>query len=61
MTAVELTPNEINHLCTLLRDAAQDKKRRARKVDPNDRADMEASAMRDYELRKKLIGAKVAS
>lgn len=59
MADVSLTDNEINRLCALLRDSAQDKKRRARKVHDNDRADMEASAMRDYELRKKLIAAKV--
>lgn len=54
-----LTDNEINHLCDLLKESAQAKKKRARAVHPNDRADMLASAMRDYELRKKLINMKV--
>lgn len=58
MPLVELTDNEINRLSELLRDRAQETKRRARQVHENDRADMEASAMRDYDLRKKLIGAK---
>lgn len=56
--SVTLTIDEINTLCSLLRDSAQYKKRRARQVHPNDRANMEASAMHDYELRKKLIAAK---
>lgn len=57
---VELTQAEANYLAGLLRDSAQSKKRLARQVHENDRADVEASAMRDYELRKKIIAAKVA-
>lgn len=58
---VTLTTTEVNIISALLRDSAQAKQSRARQVDPNNRADMEASAMRDYELRKKFIGAKVAA
>jgi hypothetical protein len=58
MPDVNLTDNEVNYLSKLLKETAEAKKRRAREVHPNDRADVEASAMRDYELRKKLVGAK---
>lgn len=56
---VELSKEQINYLAALLRDSAHRKQKRARSVHPNDRADMEAAAMRDYELRKLLIAAKL--
>ena len=54
-----LTRTEANRLATLLRDSAQAKKRLARQVHANDRAEVEASATSDYDLRKKVIAAKV--
>lgn len=56
-----LTDGEINRLATLLRDAARAKQRRAREVHPNDRADLEESALRDFDLRNKLIGLKAVN
>lgn len=53
-----LTDNEINRLCDLLKHSAQAKKKLAKTLPPADRDDVTASAMRDYELRKKLISMK---
>lgn len=55
---IDLTDNEINRLCELLRASARAKQKRAKEVHVNDRADLEASAMSDFELRKKLINGK---
>lgn len=57
---VPLTKNEINRLSSMLRDSAQSKKRRAREVDLSSKQDIINSAMADYELRKKLIAAKMS-
>ena len=61
--AVFLTANEINYLTKMLRDEANSKMKRSRQLaraDATSSLDLQASAMRDHELRKKLIGAKVA-
>lgn len=58
---LDLTDNEINILAEMLRTSARQKQQRAKQVHANDRPDMEASAMRDFELRKKLIAAKSAN
>ena len=58
MSDVTLTDTEINRLTVLLKESARAKQKRAREVHLNDRADMEAAALADFELRKKLIRMK---